>query len=101
MRPLGNAPEFGFLGTDGVSVAVFNKRPHPNATRLFVNWLLSKDVSRELAEIQQMNSRRGDVAPVTGAELTAIPGQTYIEPARQEMQGYYRDVVELTKQLMQ
>jgi iron(III) transport system substrate-binding protein len=100
MRPLGNDPESGFLGTDGVSIAVFNKRPHPNATRLFVNWILSKEVSRELAEVQRMNSRRSDVAAVTGTELTAIPGRTYIEPARQEMQEFYKKAVELTKQLM-
>ena len=100
MRPLGNDPESGFLGTDGVSITVFSKRPHPNATRLFVNWILSKDVSRELAEIQKMNSRRADVAPVTTPETTAIPGREYIEPARQEMQEFYKKAVALTQQLM-
>jgi iron(III) transport system substrate-binding protein len=100
MRPLGNEPQHGFLGTDGVSVAVFNKRPHPNASRLFVNWLLSKQVSHELAQIQQMNSRRNDVPNVTGPDLTAIPGKTYIEPARHETQEYYHKVVDLTRQLM-
>jgi len=100
MRPLGNDPESGFLGTDGVSVAVFSKRPHPNAARLFVNWLLTKQMSRELAEIQQMNSRRADVAPVTSPDLTAIPGKTYVEPARAENIGHLRMVQELTRQLI-
>jgi iron(III) transport system substrate-binding protein len=100
MRPLGNEPEHGFLGTNGVSVALFNKRPHPNATRLFVNWLLSKTVAHELAQIQRMNSRRSDVPNVTGPELTAIPGKTYVEPQRAEMLEYFQKVVELTRQLM-
>jgi ABC-type Fe3+ transport system substrate-binding protein len=100
MRPLGNDPESGFLGTDGVSVAVFNKRPHPNAARLFVNWLLTKQMSQELAQIQQMNSRRTDVAPVTAPETTAIPGKTYVEPARADMVNYLRSVQALTRELV-
>ena len=53
-----------------------------------------------MAEIQQMNSRRADVAPVTTPETTAIAGREYIEPARQEMQQFYKKAVELTQQLM-
>lgn len=30
---------------------MFNKRPHPAATRVFVNWLLSKDVQNDLAKV--------------------------------------------------
>jgi ABC-type Fe3+ transport system substrate-binding protein len=100
MRPLGNDPQSGFLGTDGVAVAVFSKRPHPNAARLFVNWLLTKDVAHELAEIQQMNSRRTDVAPVTSPETTAIAGKTYVEPARADEIDALRAAQKLTQELI-
>jgi hypothetical protein len=37
---------------------------------------------------------------VTGPETTAIPGQSYVEPARADMLEYYRKAVALTQQLM-
>lgn len=45
------------------SIQVPEPRPHPNATIVFVNWLLTKDVQKLVTEGAQMNSRRKDVAP--------------------------------------
>lgn len=42
----GHVKNLGFPETDysgGDVVAVFNKAPHPNAAKLFVNWLLTKE----------------------------------------------------------
>lgn len=47
----------------GDAVLVMNKAPHPNATKVFVNWLLSQKTQAKLAEVAQMNSRRLDVKP--------------------------------------
>ncbi len=47
----------------GDAVIVLNKAPHPNATKVFINWLLTQKVQAQLGEVAQMNSRRIDVKP--------------------------------------
>jgi ABC-type Fe3+ transport system substrate-binding protein len=37
--------------------------PHPNATKVFVNWLLTRDVQAQIMKAVKLNSRRKDVAP--------------------------------------
>lgn len=45
------------------SVQVPEPRPHPNATIVFVNWLLSKETQQTIMKAVELNSRRKDVAP--------------------------------------
>jgi ABC-type Fe3+ transport system substrate-binding protein len=47
------------MGVGGISVPTRN--PHPNATKVFVNWLLTKDVQERLMQKVKLNSRRADV----------------------------------------
>jgi iron(III) transport system substrate-binding protein len=47
----------------GDGIFLFNKAPNPNASKVFVNWLLSKKTQTKLAEIASLNSRRIDVKP--------------------------------------
>lgn len=42
-------------------IQVMDKRPHPNATIVFVNWLLTKDVQARIMKSVRLNSRRKDV----------------------------------------
>jgi ABC-type Fe3+ transport system substrate-binding protein len=84
IRAFGNTPELNDMSIGGSCLYVFNKRPHPNATRLFVNWLLSKDVQHGLAKAMIQNSRRRDVPSVTPPDETAVPGATYLENQREE-----------------
>lgn len=49
------------IGSGGIQL--INKRPHPNATQLFVNWLLTAKVQQSLTKAVQQNSRRLDVPP--------------------------------------
>jgi iron(III) transport system substrate-binding protein len=35
--------EGGLLGSGAATIAVVNKRPHPNATAVFVNWILTRE----------------------------------------------------------
>ena len=44
------------------------KAPHPNASKLFVNWLLSKDTQTMLMKAVQLNSQRADVPQGDPAE---------------------------------
>lgn len=47
----------------GDTVILFNRAPHPNAARVYVNWLLSRKTQEKLAQRAQINSRRVDVKP--------------------------------------
>jgi len=83
IRPLGNTPETAYLGTDGATIGVFNKRPHPNAARLFVNWVMSKRIGEMLAATQGYDSRRQDVKP-NNPEFAAIRGANYVQAQKDE-----------------
>ena len=39
------------------------KAPHPNAAKVFINWILTKDVQAHLTKGVELNSRRVDVPP--------------------------------------
>jgi iron(III) transport system substrate-binding protein len=83
IRPLGNTPETSYLGTDGATLGVFKNRPHPNAARLFVNWVMTKRISEMLQETQGYDTRRQDVPP-RNPEFAAVRGATYVEAQKDE-----------------
>jgi iron(III) transport system substrate-binding protein len=84
IRKFGPAPELNDVTIGGSTLFVVKNRPHPNATRLFLNWLLSKDVQAGFAKATEQNSRRTDVASVADADGTPIKGAKYISPQREE-----------------
>jgi ABC-type Fe3+ transport system substrate-binding protein len=56
-------------------VGIINKAPHPNAAKLYINWLLSKDAQLTLAKSTTENSARLDVK--TDEEITPDPKRIY------------------------
>jgi ABC-type glycerol-3-phosphate transport system substrate-binding protein len=103
IRNMGTSPEVSLEGIGGSGIYVINKRPHPNATRLFVNWLLSKNVQHELAKALDQDSRRTDIASVAEPDSRPIRGAKYIGPQSEEMEGPLEDsrqyIEELRKQV--
>jgi iron(III) transport system substrate-binding protein len=87
VRQIGNTPETAYLGTAGSTVAVFNNRPHPNAARVFVNWIASKRIGELLSKATGYDSRRRDVAPLDPS-FAVIPGAKYVESQRPENEGH-------------
>jgi iron(III) transport system substrate-binding protein len=87
VRQIGNTPETAYLGTAGSTVAVFNKRPHPNAARVFVNWIASKRIGELLSKATGYDSRRRDVAPLD-PNFAVVPGAKYVESQRPENEGH-------------
>jgi iron(III) transport system substrate-binding protein len=56
--------------TSGVGgIQFLSKPPHPNAAKLFVNWILTPRVQARLAKETELNSRRLDVPPGDPARL--------------------------------
>ncbi len=66
------------------SVMVFNRAPHPNAAKLFINWLLTKESQAAISKYVAINSRRSDVPPVD-PETVRTPGVEYVEMNREEI----------------
>ena len=51
------------LSSGSGGIQLIDKPPHPNATKLYVNWLLSQKAQADISKIAGANSRRLDVPP--------------------------------------
>jgi hypothetical protein len=49
IRSFGNSPDNYLEAIGGGALFLFKDRPHPNATRVFINWLLTKDMQYGMA----------------------------------------------------
>ena len=56
-------PEMDTMNSSSSTVWVINRAPHPNAAKVFVNWLLTKDAQVVWAREIETNSRRVGVEP--------------------------------------
>ena len=95
VRPFGNGPDANMESIGGSTLFVFNKRPHPNASKVFVNWLLSKDIQHGFAKAIQQSSRRADVPSVAEPDQTPIPGAKYVHTQWEEDVKKMEDAVRL------
>ncbi len=77
-------------------VYYFNRSPHPNAAKLFINWVLTKDGAALWAKHAETNSRRTDVAP-SKPENAPDPKRNLIEMDRQELQNEWVKTQDLAK----
>lgn len=84
IRNFGPTPDLALQEIGGSGLFVFKDRPHPNATRVFINWLLTKDVQYGLAKATEQASRRLDVPLTTAPDETPVKGATYLQPQRED-----------------
>jgi len=87
IQAFGNKPEVSIISIGGNCLYVLNQRPHPNATRVFVNWMLQKDVQLNLAKAIEQDSRRQDILPASAPDAAPIKGAKYSVPQREEAFG--------------
>lgn len=73
-------PEVDFVYGNGVHL--FNRAPHPNAAKLFINWLLTRETQVMWSGYTGSNSRRTDVPPVN-PEAVPAPGSKYYESGKE------------------
>jgi ABC-type Fe3+ transport system substrate-binding protein len=76
---------------------VFKDAPHPNAARVFLNWLVSKDVAIRLAAAMDQDSFRADIPSRMPPERAALPGTRYIEPQRESAHDELKSAHEVIK----
>jgi iron(III) transport system substrate-binding protein len=82
LRPFGNTADLAYLSIGAMLVGVFDKAPHPNASKLFVNWVLTQRIQAALSPLIKTDSRRADVAPFHKGVLTPRPGEKYLSVQR-------------------
>jgi iron(III) transport system substrate-binding protein len=64
-------PEMDAFSSGSNTVWLVNRAPHPNAAKVFINWLLTKDAQVVWAREVETNSRRVGVEP--GNPLYVVP----------------------------
>jgi len=78
------------------AVALMNRRPHPNATKIYINWLLSKDGQTAFARATGYISSRLDVPVDHAPWRVPIPGaiKTYTLEAMNNQKKLMRVLTE-------
>jgi iron(III) transport system substrate-binding protein len=80
------------------NVMLMNRAPHPNAAKVFLNWLLSQEGQAVWVEHTQINSRRLDV---TGPPETAPrPGVQYVNPSKEDHLPYLDRAKQLARTVL-
>ena len=83
-------------GVGGIQMPA--RAPHPEAARLFVNWLLSRAVQGPLMQAVKLNSRRKDVAPgAPGRALDANRLDRYLVGQAEDLQPDQKEAARLVR----
>jgi ABC-type thiamine transport system substrate-binding protein len=82
------------------ALQLLSKAPHPNATKVFVNWLLSRDVQGPLMAAVKLNSRRNDVplgSPADAVDVDHIAD--YVGTQDEDVGAYANQVLDVLRQV--
>ena len=87
----------GGILTGGFGMAMLmNRAPHPNAAKVYINWLLSQEGQKAYVAATSLNSRRLDV---TGpAETAPKPTVKYRDVNKEEFLSYKQQSLDIAKQ---
>jgi iron(III) transport system substrate-binding protein len=96
----GRTPNVATMTQGGQTLFIFNKRPHPAASRLFVNWVLGKEFQTKLSTFMRQGSRRLDV-PQVDPDTTPLPGVKYDAPQRESYTARIDATAELIREIRQ
>jgi iron(III) transport system substrate-binding protein len=94
VRSFGNSPDNNLEAIGGGALFVFKDRPHPHAARVFINWLLSKDMQEGMAKATEQASRRGDVPVTTQPDETPVKFAHYVQPQREDVTPAVRQTIQ-------
>jgi iron(III) transport system substrate-binding protein len=84
-----NLKEGSFASASYGGVALVNRAPHPNAAKVYINWLLGKEAQTVLAQAAGWVSRRKDVPP-GDPEAVLKPGVKYFKVYLEDNTFIYR-----------
>lgn len=98
LEPLDQGPVNSLIPGFG-ALALMNRAPHPNAAKLYLNWLLSPDGQRDWAQTVQRNSRRLDVQPGDPAR-SAKSGRKYLKTQAEAMSSQRERIMQIARELI-
>jgi iron(III) transport system substrate-binding protein len=85
--------------TAGTAVAgLINRAPHPNAARVFLSWLFSKEGQEAWVKNMNLNSRRLDVTKIS--ETAPRPGRKYFDINLEEHGHFPPKAAEIAKGIL-
>jgi len=95
-------PDFpATIGVGGGLVALLNQAPHPNAARVFVNWIASREALEIYSRARHEPTTRNDIdESFLRAELIPRPGVDYFDSASWEFLESREKVKQLLKELL-
>ena len=92
-------PDMSYIS--GETIWLMNRAPHPNAAKLYINWLLSKAGQEVWSRQLEANSRRTDVDPFDRAAFPSPDkAKDYIQIHRQRILADIELTQELAKKLL-
>jgi ABC-type Fe3+ transport system substrate-binding protein len=99
LRPIGTDAKRAYLAAGGAILAVFTPAAHPNAAKLFANWILTREQQQGFGAAMVVDSARADVEPASPAPMRYMPNEKYVEsqkermlPTRDEAMAYIREL---------
>ncbi len=97
MNPL---VEGTYLTSAGGGLALMNKAPHLNATRLFINWLLSREGGMVAAQAYGAQSAREDVpSDFLEPYATRRTGVNYLNTMNEGVEAKQREYMNMAKEM--
>jgi iron(III) transport system substrate-binding protein len=98
VKPLAPDSEPGVYLAMSRVAGLFDRAPHPNAAKLFVNWFLGRDAQQYFSDITETNSRRLDV--MGPPETAANPKLKYRAVLKEENEHFQDKALELAKEVL-
>ncbi len=94
-------PAEGLYVSASSTLSHLDRGPHPNATRVFINWFLSKDGLTAWSKSALMQSARADVpTDFLAPEALRVAGTTYFNTSKEEVQlKVTQDALKLAREL--
>lgn len=79
-------------------IGAINRAPHPNAARIFLNWLLSKEGQEVWTKSTNLNSRRLDVWKIE--ESAAQEGRRYIDINEEQNLPFQDKAIKIAREII-
>jgi ABC-type Fe3+ transport system substrate-binding protein len=99
VKPLLPDSQFGTrINIDGGSVMLYNRAPHPNAAKVYANWLLSRQGQTAWSRHTKECSRRLDVTECP-AEKRLKPDRQYLDIDREAVRPFQARAQEIATEI--
>jgi len=91
--------EGGYLSGGNGVLGLFNKAPHPNAARVYINWLLTQEGQTVNSKAQDLPSWRVDV-PTDHLSPTVLPQPGFVETYTEEAMAVKDPLAALLQEIL-